>query len=204
MPASEFFPFFQGEMNCPGVKNYEIGYVPKGGSQDIFNWEETYEKESPVLYGYLVKKVGTEAAQDILQESFMRLIDLAERKGSPQNLRAYLFQIARNLISDLGHAPDVQYVADDRDPVFQNRETGETQLVKKEIVEVLQEAVRLLDTREAEVFDLRWNQGMSTEEIALIINTSDRHVRRILDKVAHKIEDLFRKKGWEPQHVLSA
>lgn len=195
--------FNSADLYCPAIANYGKGFVNAGGASRDYDWEQTYEQESPVLYGYLVKKIGVQAAEDILQESFMRLIDMADRNGPPRNIRAYLFQIARNLIIDMGHAPDLQLIADEANPVFQHRETGETELARKQIREILAEAVKGLDPREAEVFDLRWNQGLSTEEIAAVVETSDRHVRRILEKGARKIEDLFKKKGWESKYVLS-
>lgn len=168
-----------------------------------FDWEETYEKESPILYGYLIKKIGAQAAEDILQESFLRLFDMTQKKGSPRNVRAYLFQIARNLVSDSAVVADRQANLDEKAAVFQHGNTGESELAKKEITAILNESIHLLDAREGEVFDLRWNQGLSTEDIAQIIETSDRHVRRILDKGARKIEAYFKQKGWESEYVLS-
>ncbi len=192
-----------GELSCPSVETPRRGFVPAEGLEAEFNWEETYERESPILYGYLIKKVGAQAAEDILQESFLRLFDMTQKKGPPRNLRAYLFQIARNLVTDSGVVAGRQTNLDEKAAVFRHGNTGESELAKKEINALLIESFQLLDAREGEVFDLRWNQGLSTEDIAHIIDTSDRHVRRILDKGARKIEAYFKRKGWESEHVLS-
>lgn len=200
-PAGSFSR--DGELGCPTVKMPRLGLVFSEGGKEEFDWEEVYEKESPILYGYLIKKIGAQAAEDILQESFLRLIDMTQKKGGPQNVRAYLFQIARNLVFDSGIIAGRQTNLDEKASVFQHNKTGENELAQKEISEVLNASFQVLDTREAEVFDLRWNQGLSTDDIASIIKTSDRHVRRILDKGTRKIEAFFRQKGWEAEYVLS-
>jgi len=168
-----------------------------------FDWEKIYEKESPVLYGYLVKKAGAQAAEDILQECFLRVLDMTEKKGAPQNIRAYLFQIARNLMIENEALVEKQSDLGVETNAFFHRINGESELVKKEITEILNQSFHLLDDQEAEVFYFRWDQGLSSKEIACIIKTSDRHVRRILKKGARKIESFFKNKGWGSEYVLS-
>ena len=177
--------------------------VSQEGLNREFDWEEAYEKESPILYGYLVKKVGAQAAEDIMQESFLRVFDMTQKKKAPRNFRAYLFQVARNLVAKRGFQNEEPSNLEENNTAFYHTHTGEESLAQKEITETLKACLKHLDTREAEVIDFRWSQGMSSEEIAVIIKTSDRHVRRILTQGTRKLEACFKSKGWEAEHVLA-
>jgi len=181
---------------------FSLPPVSQGALNDNFDWEKTYEKESPILYGYLLKKVGAEAAEDIMQESFLRVFEMTQKNKAPRNFRAYLFQVARNLIAKRGFPNEEPSNLEENNTAFFHTHTGEESLAQKEIAETLEACLKNLESREAEVINFRWSQGMSSEEIAVIIKTSDRHVRRILEQGTRKLEACFKSKGWEAEHVL--
>lgn len=69
-----------------------------------------YEK----ILGYVIKQVNEEnEAKDITQEVMGRLIDAYQKQTPINNVRAWLFQVTRNIITDKYRKKDVLHQADD-------------------------------------------------------------------------------------------
>ncbi|MDF1664897.1 MAG: sigma-70 family RNA polymerase sigma factor [Planctomycetota bacterium] len=63
--------------------------------------EDLYQQHSAVVFGYLCKLTTTaQEAEDVLQETFLRLFNRADQIDPDRNVRALIFQIARNLTID--------------------------------------------------------------------------------------------------------
>lgn len=61
----------------------------------------TWHSIEPKLFSWLIKKSHNEqTALDILQETFLRALQQAERFCEIENQRAWLFRVANNLLSD--------------------------------------------------------------------------------------------------------
>jgi RNA polymerase sigma-70 factor (ECF subfamily) len=64
-------------------------------------WEHQYRSLHGPLYGYCVKLAGDEAtALDLVQETFASAMRRCRERGTPSNLRAYLYTSARNSFID--------------------------------------------------------------------------------------------------------
>lgn len=60
-----------------------------------------YAETAPALRRYARRVSGDAAtADDVLQETYLRLLQARVRAGHPSELRAYLFRIATNLLND--------------------------------------------------------------------------------------------------------
>jgi len=77
-----------------------------------------YDLYSDALYAYAYKHVGTaQVAEDLMAETFRRFLTALEHGGGPQDhLRAYLYRITHNLITDLyrREPPPAQELDEDR------------------------------------------------------------------------------------------
>ena len=64
---------------------------------------EIYDQFSDALFAYAFKQVvETQVAEDLVAETFKRFLIALERGGGPkEHLRAYLYRITHNLITDL-------------------------------------------------------------------------------------------------------
>src|SRR5262245_31136355 len=70
-------------------------------SKDRRRLEDLYEACAPQALGYLVRMVGDRAwAEDVLQESFLRLAKRAPEIDDDAALRAYLYRTATHLAID--------------------------------------------------------------------------------------------------------
>lgn len=69
-------------------------------------WQAAYRRERTALLAFLRRQVRDPgAAEDLLQETFVRAIRAGRAGEDPERLRAYLFTIARNLVTDHSRRP---------------------------------------------------------------------------------------------------
>ena len=167
----------------------------------VEKWKQIYNDENSILFGYLVKKTGESAAQDILQESFLKLFETIKKGRTIENTRAYLFQIARNLLineykNKITSLPDFSLAqVSDQSPNL------EESLEKKELMEILESSRSVLTEQEIEIFEFRWHFGLKQNDIALIMHKSERQIRRDLEKITQKIREYFKTRGWQAEHI---
>lgn len=63
--------------------------------------EDLYQQHSAAVFGYLCKLTNSgQEAEDVLQETFLRLFNRIDQIDPDRNTRALIFQIARNLSID--------------------------------------------------------------------------------------------------------
>ncbi len=129
------------------------------------------------IYGMVESR---EAAEDLLHDTFVRLIEHAHSNSiGEQNLRALLFTIARNLVIDRArHLRRVTIksletvtepnVSDDQDE----------RLAYEEMRSAVEKSLKKMDTRYSEVFVLKRETGMTYSEIGKILDLSERTVKR--------------------------
>lgn len=66
---------------------------------------ELYDVLTPPLYAYLwYLGMNTDQAEDVIQETFLRLVSCRFDGGAEDNLRAWIFRVARNLSMDIHRA----------------------------------------------------------------------------------------------------
>lgn len=164
-------------------------------------WERIYRQESSLLFGYLLKRTGSDLAQDILQESFLKLLEIMKKGRVIENSKAYLFQIARNILineykSKIISVPDFSLLAAaDQFADLQGN------LERKELMEILESSRSVLTEKEMEIFEFRWYYGMKQHEISSVMKRSERQIRRDLEKITQKIREYFQKHGWNAGQI---
>ena len=81
---------------------------------DEESFQAFFRQTAPALRGYAVSVIGNAAtADDIVQEAFLRLLRSPPATGDPQQLRAFLFRIASNLMTDYWRHQRFERVADE-------------------------------------------------------------------------------------------
>lgn len=84
------------------MNNGEQDLLQRIGSFDRQALAEVYDRSSPELYSYAYRLLGdANLAEDCVAETFSRFLTALQRgKGPRENLRAYLYRIAHNWITD--------------------------------------------------------------------------------------------------------
>jgi len=116
------------------------------------------------LLGYFRRRVRDEAAEDLLQETFLRLHKAAPRYVPQASFRTFLYTIARNLA--LNHHRDARpSVAIDLEPASESADALES----AELSDKVHRAVDGLSDALRDVVILRHYQSLSFREIAEVL-----------------------------------
>lgn len=154
-----------------------------------------YRRYSQRIYTYCRKITGdSHTAEDLLQETFVKLFEAGKQGRQIENFPAYLMTIARNLCLSHRARAKRQYV-----PVEDFHLTvRDIPYEQKELLQLIQTALELLPEDYREAFVLREYNGLTYNEIAEIIGQSldvvkvriFRAKKRLRDILAPYLEDL--------------
>jgi len=127
-------------------------------------------------------------AEDLTQETFLKAFANLERFRAGTNFRAWLFRIAHNSFANQHRAASRQRAPLPDDLPAQEQGPVE-QVVSRETLEGLNEALQQLPTDFRAALLLRVDQGLSFREIAGILGTTEETARWRVFKARQKLLD---------------
>jgi RNA polymerase sigma-70 factor (ECF subfamily) len=133
-----------------------------------------YDLYSDALYAYAYKHVGTaQAAEDLVAETFSKFLTALERGGGPtEHLRAYLYRITHNLITDLYRREPPPAVELEEERLVEDSPGPPGILTEQQESERVRQALRLLTPEQRQVLTLKYLEGWNTAEIAQSMDKS--------------------------------
>jgi RNA polymerase sigma-70 factor (ECF subfamily) len=141
-----------------------------------------YNKYADAIYRYCYFRVySTQLAEELMQETFMRVWKYLARGKEIQNIQALLYQIARNLIIDLGRRDRVRQGIEQvihygeynsKEPSYNGRVDMERKTLLGEIYVIMKK----LSHDSQDILVMRYIEGLSPREIAEIFHTSPNNI----------------------------
>lgn len=131
-------------------------------------FEALFDRYRARLYGFLLRRVGDAGADDLFQETWLRVVRSRSRFDPRRKFSTWLFQIANNLARDRGRRLAVRSRARE-ELVEQARSAAPDPLRVAQPIEDRMHVARRLEAlpdRLREVLVLRYYQEMSEREIA--------------------------------------
>lgn len=133
-----------------------------------------YERYSSAVHGFCKSMVrNSQVVEDIFQETFIRFYKKLEQGLEVRNPSAFLITIARNLSlnyhrdkKDTVQVEDVPFIFD-----------ADNSYEKKELLELVMNALDVMDYKYKEAFVLKKIDGYSVQEISDIIGISEEGVK---------------------------
>jgi RNA polymerase sigma-70 factor (ECF subfamily) len=161
---------------------------------------ELVEEYSSTLYrvAYSVTRNAADA-EDVVQETFLRVLRHRNKLGDVRDYRVWLVRIAWNLVLDRKRRAKTRPQVDDFEDLARVLPTGE--LSAEKMVITAQRHARILgliDTlpeREREVLLLSAVNELSTVEIALILKTTESTIRSRLYRARHALAAKMEQEG---------
>ena len=150
----------------------------------INQWERLYRELAPALLGYFRRQRPLAgAAEDLLQDTFVRAIKRSDRLQPPVSPRAYLFGIARHVgIDAVRRLRPVEELPPDAPAVTTPEDDR---------LESMRRAIAGLPGPQRETLLLKLQQELSYEEIAAVLSIPVGTVRsRLHHAVRHLRETL--------------
>jgi RNA polymerase sigma-70 factor (ECF subfamily) len=133
---------------------------------------EIYDLYSPELYRYAIRLMNDEdLAEDCVAETFSRFLYALNNSGGPQtHLRAYLYRIAHNWVTDqYRRQPPLQQFEDiewQEDPNSSTPKKVDEKIEREKV----RTAIRYLTPDQRQVVILKFLEGWSNTEIAETLN----------------------------------
>lgn len=134
----------------------------------------------PNLCRFLESIVGRDnQAQDIAQESFLRLCQTDFGEISAVEIRYWLFRVARNLaLNEISRNKTQSKFWDRIAAIFYRAETAPIeQVIENENAKIVEELLRILPEHQRSALLLREREEMSYRQIALVLEISENKVK---------------------------
>ena len=159
---------------------------------DDFAFVSLYNRYKDAVYAFCVKMLlNKELAQDVTQDTFLRIYENRERLLKTDSFKAWLFTIARNqclnqLRRNNWHVPmDPEMV--DPGMMSGSKHTPVSDLEKSERIQLVNRFLAELKPDYREVIILREYQNMSYEEIAAVTRSTLSAIKSRLFKARRKL-----------------
>ena len=127
-----------------------------------------YDLHSDELYRYAMRLLGdVDIAEECVSETFTRFLNALHRKKGPRDhLRAYLFRIAHNWITDFYRRakPETEDI-DDEISLASDENPPQKAFMNMEMARV-RKALMKLTPEQREVISLKFLEGWSNDEVA--------------------------------------
>ncbi|WP_110651167.1 RNA polymerase sigma factor [Salinicola peritrichatus] len=145
-------------------------------------FDDLYRQYQPELLGFLSRQLGCrELAADLCHEVYLRLFN-APRKSEPDNPRAYLFRIARNLLIDQRRRQAPELIAiETLEPMLAcPRACPETAICDQQCAHRLGETLSRLPERLRRALVWHRLEGLTQREIGERLGVSERMAGRYI------------------------
>lgn len=157
---------------------------------------DTFESLNGDLVRYLTYKVGCSClAQDLYQETYLRLKENQKHSSKIKNPKAYVYKIAKNLVFDHLRRKQVvdRYAHDEKSNLNKLQYTAslENIIEKDERVKTLYQAINDLPSKCRKVFILSKFEGLTYTEISKKLNISVSAVEKHMMKGLAHCRDRF-------------
>lgn len=132
------------------------------------------------LYTHAYKRFPyREDVRDAIQELFTWLWDNREYIERDTGLEAYLYTAVRNRMFKIYRHQKVQtqYMDSLQEFIERGEFTTDMQVSEKELIDLVKKEVAALPQKMKEIFELSRNEGLSHNEIAIVLNLSPHTVR---------------------------
>jgi RNA polymerase sigma-70 factor (ECF subfamily) len=182
----------EGERRAGGVQ--AVAYLTKTqGSKVPDDLEALFREHHAAVYRAAYRITGNAMdAEDVLQTVFTRLLRREEQPDLSDTAGSYLHRAAVNAALDLmrkrkrAQRVDLDEVGDrlvdDTDP-GPERARGNQELKAQ-----LREAMSRLSPRQAEIFSLRYLEGLGNLEIAKMLGSSQTAIAVLLHRARHRLQ----------------
>lgn len=151
-------------------------------------FKELYRRHSQMVHSYCYGVIRDEdATEDIFQETFIKFFENADTVRENINIPGFLMKIARNLCLNYKRDKKNNVPIDAIDAYWQIEQNYE----KKQLLDILNETLELLEDEYKEAFIMREYTGLNYHEIANICEISEQNARSRVFRAKNKIKTIL-------------
>lgn len=131
-----------------------------------------YDRHQPHIYRFVWSRVQhQQTAEDMTGEIFIRMVkNLPHYQDGGTPFRAWLYRIARNLLTDYFRQSARQISLDEVENLMESTESLDTVVQHKITVSSVTKALAKIDPEQREVVVMRFLVGLPIKEVAISLN----------------------------------
>ncbi|MBU0494306.1 MAG: sigma-70 family RNA polymerase sigma factor [Chloroflexi bacterium] len=161
----------------------EARLIARAKKGDPAAFAELYDRHHEAIYTYVYYRVGGDApvAEDLTGDVFVRLVEHIDRftyQGRP--IRAWLYTIARNLVTDHRRTQARVTIAPLSDSLCDREHSQPAAVVQQRLdQECLATALQHLTEEQQQVIVLKFIEGQSNAEIAALLDKTEGAIKSL-------------------------
>ncbi|NMC55542.1 MAG: sigma-70 family RNA polymerase sigma factor [Chloroflexi bacterium] len=132
-----------------------------------------YDEFSPAIFAYAYRLTGDSyLAEECVSETFSRLLQALRAGGGPQDhLKAYLYRIAHNWVTDQYRraAPAAESLEEENESGSNDEPSTQKRIEEREQKVEIRNALRVLTADQRLVITLRFLEDQTIEQVALAL-----------------------------------
>lgn len=167
----------------------EYALIESFQAGDEFAFVGLYNRFKGPVYSFCYKMLlDSDAAEDVMQETFLRIYENRERLLKTSAFKSWLFTIARNqCLNSIRRSGKHISLSNDSHEVVSSQDTPVLEMEKSEQIRIVTAFLESLKPDYREVIILREYQNLTYEEIAAITRTTVSAVKSRLFKARKKL-----------------
>ncbi len=164
-------------------------------------FSQIYDLYVTPIYRFIYFKVATrQDAEDLTSEAFLKVWQyIAETENEVENLRAFLYKTARNLVIDFYRRNAKRDITQDIEVLSSVQDERQQDLLSrietKIDMENMETILRKMKDEYREIIILRYIEELSINEIAKVLERSKGSARVLLHRALKVARELLKKNG---------
>lgn len=152
-------------------------------------FEKLYRKYKDPLYGYLVQSVGRENAEDLLQETYIKVFKNIKKYDSKKSEASWIYTIARNTLVDFYRKRNGKGGTELDDYYLPSGGKGSEEIDNSILI---RNAIKKLVKKRQEVIVLYYFQQLSYKEISEVLECSINTVKSRLSRAKSDLKEILK------------
>ncbi|MCB0392919.1 MAG: sigma-70 family RNA polymerase sigma factor [Bdellovibrionales bacterium] len=151
---------------------------------DMESFEVLYGRYSSRVYGFILKRLDSQVAQDLLQDVFLKIHNNRDKYSNHYPFLPWLFAITRNVVIDFVRLNESKV----RSRAGELQEVASSE-VSDEWSGELTAALATLPVQQRRAIEFRYKSDWTFEQIASELKTTPTNVRQIISRGIRKLRE---------------
>lgn len=173
------------------LKETDDELIKKISLNDAKAFETFYGKYKKMIYTYFLYQTSTFQAEELLQETFLKVYKYAGQFKAQSKVTTWLWSIARNTLIDTLRIKKVPTVELEEE-IDVSIPSIEEDLILQGELEIIKNCMKKIDPKNLEILLLRIESELSYEEISVLTKYSVANIKTILFRTKKELIKLFK------------
>lgn len=179
---------------APAAETDDAELLANAFEYDVQALSAIYDRYEVRIYTYIYRRIGDQTlAEDLTGHVFLKMLEaIRNRKAWHSSFSGWLYRIAHNVVIDHYRQRDQkQQVSLDDEPSLPALDDPVEAAELKLDVERLRAAIARLTDEQAEVISLRFLEGYSINEVAVMMNKTEGSIKALQYRAVANLRQLL-------------